>query len=471
MPDAEPASAVPPARVRLPLKLKLSLVITVLVVSTIVLVAAVLLHQEQRTLTEEMTKRGLTIATGLAASAKSALPARDEPALNLLVKDVMRDPDVTYVIVVDHEERVVAHHDLSLIGRQLERPAGLDPLRDTILVQSYADPQRGQLIDFGVPLVFSQIPVGAVYVGFSRKPIEQALARARNHALLASAVMVGIGLVGAVGLATLLSRPIHRLVDGTRAIAAGDYAVSLAVPSGDELGVLTESFNRMAKSLRDKHMIERAFSSYVAREVADAILRDPEHLVLAGERCDVSVLFCDLRGFTSLAERLPPEQVVLLLNQFYTLAVDTTFKHGGTLDKFLGDGVMAIFGAPIRHPDHANQAVRAAVAMRAAAEELSEKRRREGKLPITVGIGVSAGEAVAGTMGTEDRMEYTVVGDSVNLAARLEAEAQPGQILVSGPTYARVREVVWARSLGLIKLKGKEDPVEAYEVLGLTPSA
>ncbi|HEY6415978.1 MAG TPA: adenylate/guanylate cyclase domain-containing protein [Acidimicrobiales bacterium] len=471
MSDAEPESAVPPARVRLPLKAKLSLVITVLVVSTIALVAAVLLHQEQRTLTEEMTKRGLTIATGLAASAKSALPARDEPALNLLVKDVMRDPDVTYVIVVDHEERIVAHHDLSLIGRRLERPAGLAPLRDTILVQSYADPQRGQLIDFGVPLVFSQIPVGAVYLGFSRKPIEQALARARNQALLASAVMVGIGLVGAVGLATLLSRPIHRLVDGTRAIAAGDYGVSLAVPSGDELGVLTESFNRMAKSLRDKHMIERAFSSYVAREVADAILRDPEHLVLAGERCDVSVLFCDLRGFTSLAERLPPEQVVLLLNQFYTLAVDSTFKHGGTLDKFLGDGVMAIFGAPIRHPDHATQAVRAAVAMRAAAEELSDKRQREGKLPITVGIGVSAGEAVAGTMGTEDRMEYTVVGDSVNLAARLEAEAQPGQILVSGATFERVREVVWARSLGLIKLKGKEEPVEAYEVLGLAPSA
>jgi adenylate cyclase len=383
----------------------------------------------------------------------------------------MRDPDVTYVIVVDHEQRIVAHHDLSVLGRRLERPAGLAPVQDAILVQSYADPQRGQQIDFAVPLVFSRIPVGAVYLGFSRKPIEQALVRARNQALLASAVMVVIGLAGAVGLATLLSRPIHRLVDGTRAIAAGDYGVSLAVPSGDELGVLTESFNRMAKSLRDKHMIERAFSSYVAREVADAILKDPEHLVLAGERCDVSVLFCDLRGFTSLAERLPPEQVVLLLNQFYTLAVDSTFKHGGTLDKFLGDGVMAIFGAPIRHPDHASQAVRAAVAMRVAAEELSEKRRREGKLPITVGIGVSAGEAVAGTMGTEDRMEYTVVGDSVNLAARLEAEAQPGQILVSGSTYARVREVVWARSLGLVKLKGKEEPVEAYEVLGLAPSA
>src|SRR5262245_54803783 len=143
MPDAEPESAVPPARVRLPLKLKLSLVITVLVVSTITLVAAVLLHQQQRTLTEEMTKRGLTSATSLAASAKSALPAKDEPALNLLVKDVMRDPDVAYVIVVDHSGRIAAHHDLALIGRQVERPASLAPLGDAILIQRYTDPQRG----------------------------------------------------------------------------------------------------------------------------------------------------------------------------------------------------------------------------------------------------------------------------------------------------------------------------------------
>ncbi len=471
MPEVQPAGTPSPVRVRLPLTLKLGLVIIVLVVATVVLVAAFLLREEQRLLTAEMTKRGLTIATGLAASAKSAIPARDEPALNLLVRDALRDPDVAYVVVVDHEGRIVAHPDLALLGRRLERPAGLAPLGDEVLVQSYTDPPRGALIDFAVPLSFSGVRVGAVYLGFSRRSIEQALARARNQTIWISAVMVLVGAAGAAALATVLVRPVLRLVAGTRAIAAGDYSVALAVTSGDELGVLTDSFNRMARSLRDKHMIERAFSSYVAREVADAILKDPEHLMLAGERRDVSVLFCDLRGFTALAERLPPEEVVLLLNQFYMLAVDTTFKHGGTLDKFLGDGIMAIFGAPIHHPDHAVQAVRAAVAMRAAVAELSEARRRDGRPPVAVGIGVSAGEAVAGTMGTEDRMEYTVVGDSVNLAARLEAEAQPGQILLSGPTYERVRHVARVRALGTLRVKGKAEPVEAYEVLGLVVAA
>ncbi len=471
MPEVQPARGVGETQVRLSLKVKLSLVITGLLVVTVLLVTAFLLRQEQRTLTAEMTKRGHAIATNLAASARNSILTSDEPSLNLLVKDALKNPDVAYLIMADLDGRIVAHQDLSLIGHPLERPEGLAPLGDQLLVQHYTDPRQGRLIEFAVPLVFSKVRVGALYLGFSERPIEEALARARNQALLISAVMVVIGIAGAVGLATVLSRPLLRLVEGTRAIAMGDYRVSLAVPSGDELGVLTESFNRMAQSLHEKEMIKRAFRGYVTREVADEILKDPEHLVLKGERRDVTVLFCDMRGFTTLAERLPPEEVVLLLNQFYTLMIDTTFKHGGNPDKFLGDGIMAIFGAPITHPDHACQAVRAALAMQAGMAELSRRRVLEGKPPVAVGIGLSAGEAVAGTVGTEDKMEYTVVGDSVNLAARLEAEAKAGQILMSVRTYEKVQGVVRARSLGILNVRGKRDPVEVYEVLGLSAAA
>ena len=182
----------------------------------------------------------------------------------------------------------------------------------------------------------------------------------------------------------------------------------------------------------------------------------------------MTILFCDMRGFTPLAERLSPEEVVLILNEYYELMIDTTFKEDGTLDKFLGDGVMAIFGAPILHPDHSIQAVRTALAMQLGVTELSHKRVREGKDPIAVGIGISAGEAVAGTVGTEDRMEYTVIGDSVNLAARLESTAKPGQILISERTYRNVKEPVNVRALASLRVRGEQEPVEVYEVLGLT---
>ena len=281
--------------------------------------------------------------------------------------------------------------------------------------------------------------------------------------------MIAAGIGGAVGLATLLSRPIFRLVEGTRAIAEGNFDVALAVTSRDEIGALTESFNQMARSLREKEMIKRAFTRYVAREVVEEILKDPEHLVLTGERREVTVLFCDVRGFTPMSERLSPEEVVLL-NDFYTLMIETTFKHDGTLDKFLGDAVMAIFGAPLPHPDHSVRAVLTALAMQEGIGGLNEKRARQGKEGVTIGIGVSAGEAVAGTVGTEDRMEYTVIGDSVNLAARLESNAKPGQILISHRTWEKVHHVVDARALGAIKVKGKEEEVEVYEVLGVTGS-
>ncbi|MGH7320030.1 MAG: adenylate/guanylate cyclase domain-containing protein, partial [Candidatus Rokuibacteriota bacterium] len=273
------------------------------------------------------------------------------------------------------------------------------------------------------------------------------------------------------GLASILARPIHRLVEGTRAIGAGRYHVSLPVGSRDEIGLLTEAFNQMARSLNEKEMIKRAFSRYVAKQVVNEILKDPERLVLKEERRDVTVLFCEIHDFTPLAEQLTPEEVVQLLNDFFSLMIDTTFRHDGTLNEFFGDGVMAFFGAPIPDQEHAVHAIRTALAMQAGIVALSERRTRDGKAPIAVKIGVNAGEVVAGTVGTEDRMKYAVVGDTVNLAARLQSNAQAGQILITQGTYDRVTAGVDARALGKLRVKGKQEQVEVLEVLGLRGSA
>jgi adenylate cyclase len=451
---------------RLPLKIKLSLLITSLVALAVLLVGFSLLRRQEQALTEEVTKRGLTIATNLAGGAKSALATNDDLSLNILVKQAMHDRDVAYVVFADEKGIVRAHTDVSAIGRAVVRPDSLRPPGAQRLVQTYT---RGgdEIIDISVPLVFSKTPLGTLYVGFSKGAISAAVSEARDQAVVITAFMLVLGLGGAVVLATLLARPIHRLMDATDAVAQGDFNVSLPVTSRDELGVLTDSFNRMARSLREKEMIKRAFSRYVAREVVQEVLKDPEHAMLTGERRDATVLFCDIRGFTALAERLTPEQVVGLLNEFYTLMIETVFKHDGTLDKFLGDAVMAVFGAPIAHPDHAARAVMTALDMRRAIGELAARRRAAGLDPFEVGIGVSLGEVVAGTFGTEERMEYTVIGDSVNVASRLQDRAKPGSILLSRRTYEAVRDLVDAKSLGAMKVKGKEEEVEVYEVRGL----
>jgi adenylate cyclase len=462
--DIEPAVI---SRVHLSLKVKLSLLITALVVLTVALVSYLLLRQQQMALTEQMIKRGHTIAENLAAAGKSALVASDDLTLNVLVREAMNDRDVAYVAFVDEDGTVRAHSEVTAMGKPLVRAPGLQKLGDVPLVQTYRA-EGGQVIDFAVPLIFSQVHVGSLYVGFSKQTITAALTAARNRATLITVALVAIGVAGAVALATMLSRPIFRLVQGTRAIAEGNFQIVLPVTSRDELGTLTESFNQMARSLREKEMIKRAFTRYVAREVVEEVLKDPAKLMLLGERREVTVLFCDIRGFTPVAERLAPEEVVSLLNEFYTLMIETVFKHDGTLDKFLGDAVMAVFGAPIAHPDHAHRAVRTAIDMRNGIAELNERRTAQGKVPIGIGIGLSLGEVVAGTVGTEERMEYTVIGDSVNLAARLVDNARPaGRILISQRTYEAVREVLDVKGLGPLKVKGKEEEVEVYEVLSL----
>jgi adenylate cyclase len=452
---------------RLPLKVKLSLLITGLVVLAVVLVSGALLRKQAQTLTEAVTKRGLTIAANLAGGGKSALVSNDDLTLNILVKEAMNDKDVAYVIFADEDGIVRAHSNVAMIGRRLSRPEALRPPKDRVVIRTYRpDDGDEEIIDFATPLVFSKTPIGTLYIGFSKLAVTHAVTEARTQAIYVTAFMIALGVGGAVALATLLSRPIFRLVEATHAIGSGNLSVEVPVTTADELGVLTASFNRMVRSLREKEMIKRAFTRYVAREVVEEVLKDPEHLMLSGERREATVLFCDIRGFTTLSERLTPEQVVSLLNEFYTTAIETTFKHDGTLDKFLGDAVMCVFGAPIAHPDHAERAIKTALEMRTALTELSKRRSIRGLDPFEVGIGVALGDVVAGTVGTEERMEYTVIGDSVNVAARLQNHAKAGSILLSRRTYEAVHDLVEAVSRGPLKVKGKEEDVEVYEVVG-----
>jgi adenylate cyclase len=453
---------------RLSLKVKLSLLITLLIVLSVLVVGNFLLNQAEQSLTAEITKRGLTIAKDLAASAKNPLVTHDELTLNLIVRDALRDEDVSYVIFVDDDNKIVAHGDLNLVGKLVERPNQLKPLGGELLVQTYADTRGGRIIDFAVPLEFSKVRIGALYLGFSDRAIRQTIAKARNQTIWISAVMILGGIAGAIILAIVMTRPIFKLAQGTKAVAAGSFDIALPITSRDEIGDLTQSFNEMARSLLEKEKIKHAFSSYVARQVVDEILKHPDDIMLSGERREVSVIFCDMRGFTTLAEKLPPEEVVMGLNEFYSLMIDTTIKNDGTINKFLGDAVMAIFGAPVAYPDHCFRAVKTALAMQAGVAALSAKRVMEGREPIAVGIGISAGEAVAGTVGTESQMEYTVIGDKVNLAARLESNAKPGQILVSDHTYRQVADKVDARCLGPMSVKGKEEEITVFEILGLS---
>jgi len=219
---------------------------------------------------------------------------------------------------------------------------------------------------------------------------------------------------------------------------------------------------------REKKKIKNAFQYYLTPTVINEILTDPSKLKLGGEKKDLSVMFSDIRGFTSISEQMPPEALVALLNEYLTAMTNKVFKYDGLLDKYIGDAIMAVFGAPIDQPDHALRACRTALEMMEELGNLQKKWAAEGKPRIDIGIGINSGDMVVGNMGSDMRFDYTVMGDNVNLASRLEGlnKEYGTHIIISEYTYEKVKEEVLVRELDAVRVKGKKLPVKIFELLG-----
>jgi adenylate cyclase len=220
---------------------------------------------------------------------------------------------------------------------------------------------------------------------------------------------------------------------------------------------------------REKRNIRLAFRYYLTPSVMDAVLADPSLLKLGGEKRELTVLFSDIRGFTSLSEKLAPEQLVHMLNDYLTPMTDVVFENGGTLDKYMGDAIMAFYGAPLEQPDHALRAVKTADSMMRALATLAPEWRAEGLPTLDIGIGINSGPMVVGNMGSESRFDYTVMGDAVNLGSRLEGtnKVYGTHVILSEDTEALVRGQVTTRELDSVRVKGKHKPVRIYELISI----
>lgn len=267
-------------------------------------------------------------------------------------------------------------------------------------------------------------------------------------------------------LPILLLTALDRPEDKARGLEAGANDFLSKPFDESELSARLRSLLR-SKALHDR--LADLLGRYVSESVAAEALRDPFAVSLGGDRRYVSTLFADVRGYTALASEHPPEETLDLLNHYLTVVSDAVESHGGTVADLLGDGVFAFFGAPVMHSDDPERAIRAALSMQEAVLHL-EIPTMPG-LRLQTGIGITSGEVIAGNVGSERRMHYAVVGDSVNVAARLQAAAGPGQILVDEPTHDAVRHLVTSQDLGSLRLAGKGDWVRSFNVLALERAA
>jgi class 3 adenylate cyclase len=326
----------------------------------------------------------------------------------------------------------------------------------------------------GAPVMGTSRLVDAGFVISVHRPSEEILkevARSKSEFLAAGLVVAALALLGGLLLAARVIRPVRSLAQLTQAYARRDFDARSPVKTGNELELLGDSLGNMASQLKASEAeiqrragVERDLSRYLPGEVARAVVEGRQGLQLGGEKRAITVLFADVVSFTRFAETAPPEQVVALLNELFTVLTEVVFRHGGTLDKFIGDCAMAVFGAPDSQPDHAERALAAAEDMHRFVESSAAAWNKKYGFGLALGIGVSSGEALVGNLGSERRMEYTAIGDVVNVAARLEAIARPGQTLLTAQVASLAGDAFSYRSLGEHPLHGKQQPALVMEL-------
>jgi adenylate cyclase len=306
----------------------------------------------------------------------------------------------------------------------------------------------------------------------------QALIDAENPQVILQNLYIALGVISLVAalagiaLAVLVSHsildPLQRLRDGMRRVAQNDLSISLLADTNDELAIVSRGFNDMVAGLRRAEVMRNLLNLYVSPEVAREAL---EHgTKLGGQLVECSVLFSDIRGFTSLSEQMPPEQLIDLLNRYMSRMVDVVIANGGLVNKFGGDSLLAVFGSPLNPAKaHAAQAIRAALHMQMALKSFNQEQVKKLQPELQIGIGIASGPVVAGNVGGEGRIEYTVIGDTVNLAARLQdLTKQMGRsVLVSAATVEQAAQAMpfAAEPMLPVEVRGKSEPVKIFAVV------
>jgi class 3 adenylate cyclase len=283
-------------------------------------------------------------------------------------------------------------------------------------------------------------------------------------------LLVGIFFI-ARGMSQSLTVPLTALGKFARTIGAGDLTARVDLAGKDVAGRLATTLNDMAAGLEERDHVKEVFGRYIATQVSDKILKGQVNL--GGETRNVSILFSDIRNFTTMSEQMTPQQVVAFLNDYFSEMVDAVFEQDGVLDKFLGDGLMAIFGSLGDQPDHPRRAVRTALRMKSLLAKINGERATAGKAPIAIGIGIHTAEVIVGNIGSRKRLEYTVVGDGVNTSSRLQGLNKEfgTTILISETTYAAVKDEFECRQMPEAHLRGKTKELRFYEVVSVKAAA
>lgn len=366
-------------------------------------------------------------------------------------------------IVLAHSDEEKARRRLDLsqseivkIAKEARTPRGQRPVMsgEDKIYSAYARTSTGVT-------VFSEIPENIIL-----EPAREV----RRQAFFIAGMVLSVALFLVFIFSLTISSPLEKLVELIELVSKGNFDVSATSQVRsvfkDEVGELAVAFDHMTEGLKERDKVKNLFSKFHGSSVTDDLMQG--EVGLGGQRKDVVVFFSDIRGFTAFSEKRAPEEVVEMLNEYFAVMVRIINQNGGVVDKFIGDAIMAIWGAPKSSEDDTKKAVRACLQMREDLNALNEKRKERGQDPIMIGMGLHAGPAISGTIGSDERMEYTVIGNTVNTASRIEASTKAfgTDLLVTDDVLAKVGDEFKVEYAGSAEVKGRSEALKMYKVRG-----
>lgn len=457
-----------------PIAYRLAASFTAVIVIGMGCLSALVLSYQGDLMRQQINEYGTTIVSQFAHSTTEPLFIDDHFALQVMTSNLTSDPQILGAALFDERgDQIFSTGEIPAKSLQEVIAAGratTGKLSTLEWQQNNSDRAR-DLISFVAPISFQNVVAGHAMISVSVASIHASFEKTAQVLLLATLIMMLLGIAIAAWMSRRMARPVEQLVAATDVLASGNYDIQLDTHRRDELGKLSAAFNRMARSLREKSQMEGVLSRFVADDVAQAMLSDLDKVDVGCKRVDASVLFVDIVGFTELSEQLTSEEVVELLNEYFAYFTLCSRLFFGTVDKFIGDCAMIIFGAPKQNPDHRFNAIACASVMLRLLEQVNELRRERGLREVHVRIGVNSGEMMAGILGGSRRMEYTVVGDTVNVASRLSRLAQPGGMVV-GEAVSKddsLRHRVNFSTGEEVTVRGRKGLVKTYRVDAIAP--
>jgi adenylate cyclase len=454
---------------RIPIFVKLALLSVLQILLIVSIISLTMLAKQKRQFTDQLIDFGVSLVKITAKNSPDKLLSEEDISLFQLLKDISDIEQVRYTLIVDFDQQIHAHSQIEKVNAAYTPPAGLTRMKeiDKTIISEFSDKNESLLL-FQHPITYQTLTVGQVILAMSRQSILDAI-RSESYFILAltiAGLLVGLG--SSVFVSLYFSIPITKLKDGTKVLSKGDFNHRVHIPRNDEVGDLGRAFNQMAIGLGERQLIRETFGKYVSPEIRDKILSGD--IPLDGERREATLLFSDLRGFTPYVEQNEPEEVIKSMRDYFTAMQAAISRHGGLVLQYIGDEIEAVFGVPLAVEDHAERAVRAALDMREALAMLNHTREKAGLEPLRHGIGIYTGDVLAGNTGSEDRLSYTLIGSTVNLASRIQGMTKEvgWDVLAHEGTLQRLKESFDVTKENPRSAKGYSKPITVYRVNGHT---